>query len=108
MRRNSDWNPFRDLVRKETGDLGLEKALTGELWNDRAVEAVDGSCLSAFERAKGRRRAKAMIIWMLVDIVVIKAECRKVDDGFLRLYSLPAADDVGKMDSSRKISRAAS
>lgn len=74
MRRNSDWNPFRDLVRKETGDLGLEKALTGELWNDRAVEAVDGSCLSAFESAKGRRRAKAMMIWMLVDIVVIKAE----------------------------------
>lgn len=51
------------MARKETGDFDLEKALTGELWNDRAAEAVEGSCLSAFERAKGRRRAKAMMIW---------------------------------------------
>lgn len=28
--------------------------------------------------------------------------------GSSQLYSLPAVDDVGKMDSSRKISRAAS
>lgn len=62
------------MVRKETGDFDLEKALTGELWNDRAAEAVEGSCLSAFERAKGRRRAKAMMIWMWVDVVVMNDE----------------------------------
>lgn len=52
----------------------MEKALTGELWNDRAAEAVEGSCLSALERAKGRRRAKAMMIWMWVDVVVMNDE----------------------------------
>lgn len=59
------------MFRNETGDFDLEKALTGELWNDRAAEAVEGSCLSAFERAKGLRRAKAMMIWMRVDVVVM-------------------------------------
>lgn len=55
------------------GDFDLEKALTEELWNDRAAEAVEGSCLSALERANGRRRAKAMMIWIWVDVVAIKA-----------------------------------
>lgn len=54
------------MARKEKGDFELEeKALTGELWNDRAAETVEGSCLtclSEFERAKGRRRTKAMMI----------------------------------------------
>lgn len=60
----------------ETGDFDLGKALTGELWNDRAADAVEGSCLSAFERAKGRRRAKAMMIWTWVDVVVMNDEGR--------------------------------
>lgn len=63
MRRKEDRKAFCDLARDAIGDVGFEVKgeVLGELWNARAVVAVDlGICLMAVEMANGLRRTNAI------------------------------------------------